>query len=233
MSDPTSINMTSERLRVEAGTAPLHHPTFIPDPTIATSNTTLWNTLLAKISTFTFLIFCLPDTDFFRALLSSPQLPNLWKAVTSISFPHFYQFAGIRDNRTSNPYLDFAKNLAHLSHLGLTFHTAGMTTSIWHERERISLENQGLVERSKELRVLRVAEVVAFYKLEDVFEMRGTKLERLTLTLVESELVAHWVKVGSARTPFQELERYFKEGFQSRGMRVEVEMVVCQVPYTG
>jgi hypothetical protein len=234
MTDPIRINMTTERLRVESGVASLHHPTFIPSPTVATTNPSLWhNTILAVISTYTFFLFSLPDIDHLRRLLACPELPNLWKAITSIDFPEFYQFAGIRDNRTSNPYLDFTKGLASLERLGLTFHSAGLTTSVWHERERLVLENQGLIERSKELRVRRTAEVVAFYKLEDVFEMRETKLESLTLTLVDSELVGHFVKTGSVLALFGELEGYFKQGFESRGMSVEVRLVVCPLPYTG
>ncbi|KAF2439769.1 hypothetical protein P171DRAFT_435632 [Karstenula rhodostoma CBS 690.94] len=230
----TRINITAERLRVEALTQPLHHPSFIPDPTVATSNPSVWkNTILPTIATYTFELASLPDTDFFRSLLARPELPDLYKVITSLSFPQFYQFAGIRDNRTSNPYLDAAKSLPALEHLTLTFHTAGLTTSVHHERERIALENLGKVEESKELRVLRTKEVVAFYKLDDVFELKKSKLKKVTLVLVDSELVGHFVKKGRALEPFQELGEFFEEGFKKVKREVEVDLVLVPLAYTG
>ncbi|KAL1596408.1 hypothetical protein SLS60_009054 [Paraconiothyrium brasiliense] len=228
----SEVNVSQERDRVDQGIAPLHHPSFIPDPTVAVSNPPFWhNTILKQISLLTFVLSCLPDVEYFRRLLACNELPNLWKATTSVSFPYFYQFAGIRDNRTSNPYIDICKNLAYLEKLSLTFHTAGLTTFIWKEKERIALENQGLVEKSKVLRVMRASEVIAYYKLEDVFELK--KLSVLELKLINSELVDHFVKVGSVLTPFKELEGYFKERFARQGQKVQVDIDLLPVPYTG
>lgn len=231
---PTRVSITAERLRVEAGTQLLHAPSFIPDPSVAVSNPTRWkNTILPTIATYTFELASLLDVDFFRALLARPELPNLYKAITSVTFPRFYQFAGIRDNRTSNPYLDFVKALPALEHLSLTFHTAGITTSVHAEKERIALENQGKVEQSKELRVMRKNEVVAFYKLNDVFELKKTPLKKVTCVLVDSELVGHFVKKGHVLGTFQDLEWFFREGFKKVKREVEVDLILFPLPFTG
>ncbi|KAJ4352061.1 uncharacterized protein N0V89_007407 [Didymosphaeria variabile] len=228
----SKVNISQERDRVNQDIAPLHHPSFIPDPTVAISNPPFWrNTILRQISLLTFVLSCLPDVEYFRRLLACTELPNLWKAITSISFPYFYQFAGIRDNRTSNPYIDVCNGLIHLEKLSLTFHTAGLTTSVWKEKDRIALENQGLLEKSKELRVMRASEVIAHYKLEDVFELKV--LSVLELILINSELVGHFVKVGSVLTPLKDLQDYFKEGFSRQGRKVQVDMILLPVPYTG
>ncbi|KAF9732763.1 hypothetical protein PMIN06_007067 [Paraphaeosphaeria minitans] len=231
---PTSIIITAERLRVEAGTQLLHQPSFLPDPNVALSNPSDWeNTVLPLIATYTFQLESLPDVDFMRALLSCPQLPNLHKAITSIAFPKFYQFAGIRDNRTSNPYLDFAKAMPNLEHLALTLHSAGLTCAGYTEKDRIALENQGWLEESKALKVLRRRDVVAFYKLDDVFELKKTKLKKLTCYLVDSELVDHFVKKGSVVQLLEELREYFEKDFRAVKHEVEVDRIVCSLPYTG
>ncbi|KAK7190436.1 hypothetical protein DPSP01_005332 [Paraphaeosphaeria sporulosa] len=231
---PTRIIITTERLRVSAGTQFLHQPSFIPDASVALSNPSRWkNVVLPLIATYTFQLGSLLDVDFTRALLACPQLPNFYKAITSVNFPQFYQFAGIRDNRTSNPYLDFVKAIPNLEHLALTFHSAGLTGSVYTEKDRIALENNGKVEESKELKVLKKKDVVAFYKLDDVFELKRTRISKVTCYLIDSELVGHFVKKGAALDVFEEFQDYFEKGFKKVKREIHVDLIVCPLPFTG
>lgn len=226
-SNPTTsprVAITEERQRVEAGNQVLHLPSFV-------DSKVLWkDAMLPKIATYLFIINSLPDVNFMQLLFACPQLPSLITVITSISLPNFHWFSGIRDNIKSNPYLDFAKSLPNLEILSLGFHSAGMASSFHKERERIAMEHVEKVEESKKKKVMGVEEVVAFYKLEDLFALK--KIRKISLTLLDSELEAHFVKKGDVGELMGELREWVVEGFRKGGREVEVEVERTAVAYT-
>lgn len=227
-----TIDITKERELVEAGRGWLTQPSFISYSTnVAFSNPAYWaNAVLREISSYTFVLSCLPDTYFFENMMASKSLPGLCKAITSISYPNFHRFSGIRHNRTTNPYLDNVKKLTNLNTLSLGFHTADFTTSAWQERERIALELRGKVELSKKLRLKSEGEVIAFYKLDDIFQLRS--LEVIDLECFDSELIAHFTTGGHPTDPLFQIQSYLVSGFAAQGRKVKVNVSTTSVPYT-
>ncbi|KAF2787698.1 hypothetical protein K505DRAFT_209536, partial [Melanomma pulvis-pyrius CBS 109.77] len=134
---------------------------------------------LPFVATLTFKITCVPDVNHLRKIIESPYLPELFAAITKVQFTGFHWFSGIAHNRTSNPNLLLCNILPHLQELTINFHTAGMTISAWSERDRIRMENEGNLRRSKQLKVLRMADVVRKYDLNRIFRCRNISLVRL------------------------------------------------------
>ena len=227
------INITQERERVDSGQATIAQPLFLGSNTsLVFSNIQYWRSVvLVQVSQMVFLIASVTDLHYFESLLfKCGAFPELYLAITSISLPGFHQFSGIRDNRFSNPYFDILKLLPNLRNLTLQFHNAGLTVAVHHERERIRLENLGLLEESKAMRVLSPNEVGRFYKLEDCFLLQG--LATLNLTCLDSELNAHFVRGAHPTQGMQHLQQWFQAGFARRGRKVQVSVCTTPVPYT-
>ena len=227
-----TISVTQERELVESGRGQLHQPSFINCPTsFAFTRPTYWaNAVLREMFKFTFIISCLPDTYFFMAMMASELLPGLFTAVSSVSYPNFHRFSGIRNNRTSNPYLENVKKLPNLNTLSLGFHTADLTKSAWQERERIALELRDEMELSKQLKLKSEHDIIAFYKLDDVFQLAS--LEVINLHCFDSELVAHFTTGGYPTDPLFALQSFLASGFANRGQDVKVNVSTTWVPYT-
>lgn len=225
------VDITKERERVESGSGPLHQPSFLQcNSSVAMSNPTYWkNVVLPEIAKFTFVIKCLPDCYFFRQLRTCPNLPFLHTAVTSVNQPDFYHFSGMRETRTYNPYIDEMKELPNLSNVSLGFHTAALTESLWSEKYRLQLEEDGEMEKSKQLRVLSVRSIVEFYDLQILFTFEA--LKTLNLNCIDSEQVGYWLAVKPTEA-MDGLKQFFDEGFRARGKTVQVAVNVTWVPWT-
>lgn len=221
----TVISIKEERERPNANPTA---PSFIHDPNLAQKDLNKWMTVvLPYVSSLIFMFESLTDVHFFRAIMASPNLPQLFRAVTKISFKGFYWFSGIAHNRTANPYLEICAGLPNLQELTLTFHTAGLTTSRWHERERIKMEATDL-EKSKELKVLRVTDVSGRYDLAALWRCPG--LQVLHLECLNSPIVAHFVKVGDPLGPFRDLVHFLSDGFrQYCGTQVQIDLKVIDI----
>jgi hypothetical protein len=225
------VDITKERERVESGSGPLHQPSFLQcNSSVALSNPTYWtNVVLPEIAKFTFVIKGLPDCYFFRLLRTCPNLPFLHTAITSVNQPDFYHFSGMRETRTYNPYIDEMKELPNLSTVSLGFHTAALTESLWSEKYRLQLEEEGEVEKSKQLRVLSVRSIVEFYDLQILFTFEA--LKTLNLNCIDSEQVGYWSTVKPTEA-MHGLKQFFDEGFRARGKTVQVAVNVTRVPWT-
>ncbi|KAJ4299667.1 hypothetical protein N0V90_004913 [Kalmusia sp. IMI 367209] len=228
------IKMSQERENVERGEASILQPTFMIDANLSMDATDWVGQVLPEVSSLTFEIESLPDLEHFRKILASErELPQLWRAVRKVSFPKFYWFSGIMNNRTSNPYLDSIQDLLHLEVLSLTFHTAGLTGAIWRERERMQMEREQDIERSKELKAYPLREVVQRYKLDDIFKLKA--LTVLNLECIDTELVRHNVKAssGDPTMAFRDLGTFFKDGFRRlNGQVVQVKLTITPISYT-
>lgn len=218
-SDESKIfSITKER---QQGAEPAR-PSFIRDHQLAFQDPVLYQqVVLPSVSELTFEISSLPDVQHFRAMLAAEsQMPQFWRAVTKVAFPGFYWFSGIAHNRTCNPYLEVVGNLPFLSELSLTFHTAGLTHSRYGERDRLKIEETD-IEKSKELKVTRVADVVRKYDLSSVFKC--TSLRILRLECFDSQIVDHFTGTVDQFSSFRELQYFFIDGFrQYCGREIQV-----------
>ncbi|KAF2703848.1 hypothetical protein K504DRAFT_519727 [Pleomassaria siparia CBS 279.74] len=185
-------------------------------------------TTLPYVASLTFVITCGPDATFFKEVVQSDTFPGIDTAVLKLSFPNFHWFSGVINNRTNNPWLALCATLPNLEEVSLNFHTAGLTTSTWTERQRIRLETGGLMIQSKDLRCLRLADVVRKYDIDRLFQVRT--LRKVHLTCWDSQIVKFHVNNGDPLRCFRELESYIISGFYDIGSRVDAEMSVQSAP---
>lgn len=228
----TIVDVKMERERVESGTGSLSQPNFLSCPShVAITNPTYWNNvILSQISQLTFVVKSLSDNYHFSQLLSCEALPNLNTAITSVSQEGMYYFAGIGNNRVSNPYIDEVKRLPNLRALSLGFHTASLTETVWTESQATELQRNEDTEHLKERRVRHVQQIVDFYKLDDILELPA--LQVLNLECIDSEQVEHWTRGRRPIEAMNDIKRYFDNGFYVIGRRVQVNIFVTRVPWT-
>ncbi|KAF1999031.1 hypothetical protein P154DRAFT_535900 [Amniculicola lignicola CBS 123094] len=198
------INITTERNHFKTVIPPAYVlPTFLQHIPNALDTVVYHNQTIPYLQAAIFVITCMPDLNYFRHLLGSPLLPNLWLAVSSIDFNGFHWFSGISKDRNINPYLAFASSLPNLTEIKLTFHTASFTVSAIPERERIRLENLGQFEESKALKALRGSDVIKFYGLPQVFHLQNLKVVKMEC--IQSAMVSHFCRQGNPMTTWHEL----------------------------
>lgn len=161
------------------------------------------------------------DINFLTAMLKSPNFPDAFQTITKLSLSKLYWFSGIQHNRNTNPALAFATFLPNLSEIWITFHTAGLTASAWSERERLRLEPMEF-DKSKQLKVLRLDNVIRHYDLERLLDCKNVKV--IHLEVIESEMVAFYTKVGDPLSPLRDLIHWLERGFNNRhGKHVHIE----------
>lgn len=142
-------------------------------------------------------------------------------AVNKLYFPRLYWFSGVSGNRSANPALAFAAALPNVQELTLTFHTAGFTTSAWAERERLRIEPQDF-EKSKQLKVLRLSDLIKHYDLNRLFNCRT--LADIHLECINSEMVQFYAKSSDPLSPFHDLVHWIQRGFyDTQGREVYVD----------
>jgi hypothetical protein len=168
------------------------------------------NIVLPYIASCTFEIASTLDINFMVAMLKSDSLPGMHKVVTKLAYPRFYWFSGVSNNRKSCPSLAFAASLPAVQELSITFHTAGLTTSAYNERERIRLEATDL-EKSKQLRVLRLDDVVKRYDLARIFDC--PRLTHVHLECINSEMVVFFARAADPLGPFRDLVHWIQRGY--------------------
>ncbi|KAF2636289.1 hypothetical protein P280DRAFT_483855 [Massarina eburnea CBS 473.64] len=218
--DPgTIISISAERAR--PGAIP-NRPSFIPATVLSQgmSEFAAWNrNVLSAMATRTFVISNGVDLEYFSAILSSPSMPGLYRAITSVCFDQFYWFSGVKENRMACPALVAAENLPGLQRLSLTFHTAGLTWSSYTERERMRIEEVDL-EQSKQLKPMPVEAVITKYDLAKVFNLDS--LKTLELKCINSNMVANYCTQANPMDVFWALRGYFNEGFVNQGRLIAI-----------
>ncbi|KAF2676501.1 hypothetical protein K458DRAFT_279036, partial [Lentithecium fluviatile CBS 122367] len=216
---PAIINIRHERELPNSN--PLT-PTFLPAPKTFDAGT-WFNAILPQLSQSLFILESVPDVQWLKQLLAADHLyPQAYRAITRAAFPNFHWFSGISHNRTQNPYVMAATALTNLRELHLTFHTAGLTTSVYGEKERMALEKKNL-EKSKEIKALRGTDVVKHYGLEALFACR--ELQVVDITCIDSDIVAYFCKASNPTNVTYEVAEYIKDGFRNYyGREVEVKV---------
>ncbi|KAF2134933.1 hypothetical protein P153DRAFT_392231 [Dothidotthia symphoricarpi CBS 119687] len=216
---PTTVSLTTERCLPNASP---HHPSFLRNISLDTVSPSEWNThVLPYISTLTFDIACNPDVHYLSRILTSPQLPRLHTAITTLSLSGHHWFSGVMLNRHNNPYLTTAAMLPNLQDLTFTMHTAGVTTSVYGERRMVEIERTDPVE-SRARRTLRVENVVQRYGIDAVFACAA--LRKVRVDYVESELTLEHCRHGDPYGVIVELQAYLVSGFAQRGRTVRVDV---------
>jgi hypothetical protein len=121
-----------------------------------------------------------------------------------------------------NPNLDFLVSLPNVVEVTIHFHTAGLTASVWMERERLRMENAGDLQSSKRLKVLRLAEVIAKYDLNKLLACRNLRM--LNLVCLDSDRVRYHCSPTEPMSGFRELKNHFMVQFLQLfgGRRVDV-----------
>ena len=194
-------------------------PTFTEEPGKYFSIT------LPYVATLTFEITCQPDIHHFYKILRSTAHPHLFEVVTSLNFPNFYWFPGINFNFTLNPSLDLCAKLPKVTEVTLGFHTAGLTTSWYCERDRMHMEKAGMFERSKQLKVMRAEDALRRYGIPYLFGCRSVKVVKLTC--YDSALVRSHCGLQEPLKAFFDLRHYIISGFLDNiGGKVEVVLRV-------
>jgi hypothetical protein len=171
-----------------------------------------------------FNITCVPDINWLMAILQSPAHPQLYMEVTKLEFSGFHWFSGIAHNRRVNPNLEFVASLPSAAEVTIHLHTAGLTVSVWNERERLRLEKQGFLERSKQLRVLSLRDVVQKYDFEKIFACCALRV--LTFVVYDCSAVRYHCDQADPLAGFRQLQNWLMMGFlQGHGRRVDVHLV--------
>jgi hypothetical protein len=184
--------------------------------------------VLPQVSAAKFVLESGQDINWLKHMLSAEYIyPQFYRAITKVSFPGFHWFSGINHNRTENHFLTAAANFVNLRDLGLSFHTAGLTHSIFGEKQRMEIERTDL-EKSKELMPYKLIDVVDKYGLEALFHCK--ELVSMTLTCIDSDIVAHHVKHTNPVNLVHEIAGYFREGYLKFYHRhITVNVVVVDV----
>jgi hypothetical protein len=154
------------------------------------------------------------DVQYLKVFLRAEQrFPHVQRAVTKVSFPKFYWFSGVNSNRSQNPYIVTAAHMSYLEEITLGFHTAGLTCSVFGEKERMKLELTDLV-KSKELRPLSCKDIVAKYGLLGLFAC--PRLQAVHLNCIDSDMVAYYCKTSNPTNVVHELAEWLKNEFKRR-----------------
>lgn len=209
---PTGDNLVFvEQERTRDGADP-RYPEFLAQFKDC-SEDTYYKQVLPFVHKQRFVINTMADLNYFHRILHAPNHPNIWHAITNVSFPKMYWFSGVHHNRRVNPFMLFLEQLPAVEEVSFTFHTAGLTTSAYNERERMRIEQADL-EKSKQLRVIRLQDFTRHYDFGRLFAVR--KLRKVQLQCIDSEMVSFWVQNGDPMGLFRELVSWIKTGFQGK-----------------
>ncbi|KAH3962336.1 hypothetical protein HBI38_181930 [Parastagonospora nodorum] len=220
---PITVSIASERERPGANVA---SPAFIHGFVVTPANYNLWsNVLLPHITLFTFEVSSSSDLHFLANMLSCRQLPLLHQAVTHVTFPGFYWFSGVAHNRRENPYFVLTKTLVGLQDISLRFHTAGITTSRFGERQMLAIEAVE-PERAKERKVMRLDDVVDKYGLGGIFAC--PQLRRIRVEFIDCPRTRYFTRVGDAVLLLREIQMWLVTGCAQEGLNVLVELEQVQ-----
>jgi hypothetical protein len=213
------MSITTERSHEDADPS---SPLFLKG---ITSNSPHWNsTVLPYIRHLTFTIASTTDVFFVNAMLSSGQLPNLFKHVTKVNMSGFHWFSGITEQRHRNPYLMMAVHLPALAEVSFTLGTASVTTSKWNEHKMIDLERNGEYDKAKERKALSVRDVAARYDLRTFLQCRS--LTRICLEYIVSNMMSVHVDTAAVMHTVNGVRDLLQNGFAQQGQAVNVEMRV-------
>ena len=220
--NPTLVSFVTER--VDTAASP-HAPAFLRNLPKANEDPQGYRAVtLNYAATVQFKITCVPDINWLMAILQSPAHPQLYMAVTKLEFSGFHWFSGIAHNRHVNPNLELVASLPSVAEVAIYLHTAGLTVSVWNERERLRLENQGFLERSKQLRVLSLRDVVQKYDLEKMLACGALRV--VTLVIYDCSTVRYHCGQADPLAGFCQLQNWLMMGFlQDQGRRVDVQLV--------
>jgi hypothetical protein len=176
---------------------------------------------LPQVSTMIFRLTCVPDLQRFMAILSSPAYPQLAHAIVNVELTGFHWFSGIAHNRRVNPSLELLASLPNVAEATIHLHSAGLTGSVWLERERLRMENAGDLAGSKRLKVLRLSEIVAKYDLNKIYACSALRV--VNLVVFDSAEVRSHCNGMEPLSQFRLLRNWLMTGFLNvQGHRVDV-----------
>ncbi|CAO2654050.1 Nn.00g107830.m01.CDS01 [Neocucurbitaria sp. VM-36] len=220
---PITVDVASERQRPGANQ---NRPAFLNGVVFDPNNQDQWyKVVLPYVAGLTFNLESSSDVHFLGPVFASRDLPDLYTAVTKLEFPGFLWFSGLAHNRPHNPYWQMARHLPALRALSFKLHTQGVTTSAFGERQMLAIEAVD-PERSKERKCMRPQDVVAYYELDALFELRS--LRRLRIEYIESSWTAHYTKNGNPVDVLQAIQAWLGQGFSHQGQAVQVDLVCVE-----
>ena len=209
------ISITHEREVL--GRTPMS-PSFVPEAAI--NDTSIWlGTVGPALAQATFEVKTVNDSLWLVDFVTLEQrFPEAHRAVTKLNLPCFNWFSGISSNRTNNPFVFLATHLKHLKVLSFTLNTGGLTTSIYPgEKERMEIEAED-VEKSKELRVKSLDQIIMFYALHQLFS--APMLTKVNITSFDDNNVAYHCKHENPVNIVYQLADFLVDGFVQHQRRV-------------
>lgn len=210
MPGPRTVSIAAERAATNANA---DNPIFLRGLTFDLNNPDDWhNIVLPRIAEYVFTIESTVDIIFAGNIFQSGALPDLYQNVTKISFPGFHWFSGIGSNRRTNPYFMVAANLPGLEDVTFSLHTASLTMSIFGERMQVGMEREN-VDKSKESKVAKLEDVVAYFALDDLLKCRSLKY--VGIEYHESSMTLHHTKNDNPVYLLQDLQSQIVSGFHS------------------
>ncbi|KAF2279650.1 uncharacterized protein EI97DRAFT_482329 [Westerdykella ornata] len=212
-----------ERERTALGAHP-NRPQFLSHFGLVASEDDYYRQVLPYIGRCSFVLKSSADIDYLHDILCSPALPQAIRAISNLVMPKMYWFSGVRENRKANPFLVFMSRLPEVREVTITFHTGGLTGSAFTERDRLRIEAEDL-DRSKQLKVLRLNEIIRFYDLPRLFDCKS--LRKINLQCITSDMVSRYTKGGHPLAPFMELVGWVRQGFVDvNGYPIEVTATI-------
>lgn len=223
MSPPTQVI----NIRIERATRFSHPrtPTFISNAFIESRDLNVWyKAIMPALSETLFVIESNPDLQWFKDFMNAQDIfPDVHLAITKLYFPNFHWFSGVVLNRKVNPYIVSAVAAQNLGELNFTLHTAGLTCSSWGEKQRMEIEKTDVL-KSKELKPMSVGDIVSKYGLDRIFGC--TKLHTITITCIDSDMVAFHCKSMNPVTMAYKIQEWLVNGFRRYRKVVNVNVVV-------
>jgi hypothetical protein len=217
---PINVSITTERETVNVNP---NRPSFLHGYIFGPANEGEWNDIvLPYVTTLTFTVESTTDCHYLALILASSQNPNLFKAITKISFTRFYWFTGVQHNRRHHPACEMMNTLPYLAQVSLRLHTAGITVSCYSEREMVAIEAHD-PERAKARKVMHLPNIIAKYDLSALFSCRA--LRRVRIEYIDCEMTRFFTRVGDASDVLRDVQTFMRNGFFGVGLNVLVELV--------
>jgi hypothetical protein len=214
-----SISIEAER---NAGKPP-SNPTFLSSLGVSHITPAEWHGIvLPYMRTVTFVMSSTGDVDHMRNILRQWQYPDLWRAMTKVSFPGFRWCDELAKKRRSSPYFAFMASLPALREITLRLTTAISVRSRWSELRQVNLEATDLA-LALERKTKALQEIIQGFELDSVFVCANLRLIRLEYMLCE--LTQYHTTVGDEMQMLRDIQIYLVNGFNPRGMNVRVELV--------
>ncbi|KAF2648412.1 hypothetical protein K491DRAFT_722582 [Lophiostoma macrostomum CBS 122681] len=182
--------------------------------------------VLPIVARSVFVIASRVELEWFTAMLNCNHFPGLRNYITKVYFSGFYWFGGISYNIRRNPMIALLDEMPNVTELGLTFHTAGLTSSFHSERDRLSFENSQQFDKSKQLKVMRKDQVANRYGLQDLFQLRN--LQVLRLECIKSKMVAAYCRASDPLSVFNDVGNWLKQGYSNQNG--DRQIVVTMTP---